>query len=421
MIRRENKNKRFSDLKFKNMNIREFTKDIFYVGVNDRTTHLFEALWPLPYGVSYNSYIVAGTEKTALIDTVRIDEVHAYIDAIESVGRNARIDYLVVNHMEPDHSGSIPEIIKYYPGIKIIGNSKTIDMIKGFYHIDDPDRFLEVKDGDTISLGDHTLKFYFTPMVHWPETMMTYVEDLGVLFSGDAFGTFGALNGGITDRDMDTDIHISEMYRYYSNIVGKYGRFVGKALEKLSGLTLNYICSTHGPVWIDRINEVVKIVSDLASYKSEPGVTIVYGSMYGNTAEVVESVARELTSLGIRNIRIHNASVSPMSDMITDAFRYKTLIVASATYSMRLFPPVETFMNAMETREIKDKIFAVIGNYTWAKNVVADKMKEYADRMKLEITAALTVKQSPDTEDENAAGEFARQIVNAIEVAETSK
>lgn len=421
MIRRENKNKRFSDLKFKNMNIREFTKDIFYVGVNDRTTHLFEALWPLPYGVSYNSYIVAGTEKTALIDTVRIDEVHAYIDAIESVGRNARIDYLVVNHMEPDHSGSIPEIIKYYPGIKIIGNSKTIDMIKGFYHIDDPDRFLEVKDGDTISLGDHTLKFYFTPMVHWPETMMTYVEDLGVLFSGDAFGTFGALNGGITDRDMDTDIHISEMYRYYSNIVGKYGRFVGKALEKLSGLTLNYICSTHGPVWIDRINEVVKIVRDLASYKSEPGVTIVYGSMYGNTAEVVESVARELTSLGIRNIRIHNASVSPMSDMITDAFRYKTLIVASATYSMRLFPPVETFMNAMETREIKDKIFAVIGNYTWAKNVVADKMKEYADRMKLEITAALTVKQSPDTEDENAAGEFARQLVNAMEVVETDK
>lgn len=421
MIRRENKNKRFSDLKFKNMNIREFTKDIFYVGVNDRTTHLFEALWPLPYGVSYNSYIVAGTEKTALIDTVRIDEVHAYIDAIESVGRNARIDYLVVNHMEPDHSGSIPEIIKYYPGIKIIGNSKTIDMIKGFYHIDDPDRFLEVKDGDTISLGDHTLKFYFTPMVHWPETMMTYVEDLGVLFSGDAFGTFGALNGGITDRDMDTDIHISEMYRYYSNIVGKYGRFVGKALEKLSGLTLNYICSTHGPVWIDRKNEVVKIVSDLASYKSEPGVTIVYGSMYGNTAEVVESVARELTSLGIRNIRIHNASVSPMSDMITDAFRYKTLIVASATYSMRLFPPVETFMNAMETREIKDKIFAVIGNYTWAKNVVADKMKEYADRMKLEITAALTVKQSPDTEDENAAGEFARQLVNAMEVVETDK
>lgn len=421
MTRQINKINRFSDLKFKDMNIREFTKDIFYVGVNDRTTHLFEALWPLPYGVSYNSYIVAGTEKTALIDTVRIDEVHAYIDAIESVDRNAKIDYLVVNHMEPDHSGSIPEIIKYYPDIKIVGNSKTIDMIKGFYHIDDADRFHEVKDGDTISLGDHTLKFYFTPMVHWPETMMTYVEDLGVLFSGDAFGTFGALNGGITDRDMDTDIHISEMYRYYSNIVGKYGRFVGKALDKLSGLTLNYICSTHGPVWIDRITEVVKIVSDLASYKSEPGVTIVYGSMYGNTAEVVEAVARELTSLGIRNIRIHNASVSPMSDMITDAFRYKTLIVASATYSMRLFPPVETFMNAMETREIKDKVFAVIGNYTWAKNVVADKMKEYADRMKLEITAALTVKQSPDAEDENAAEEFARQVVNAIEVAETSK
>ncbi len=395
------------------MNIREFAKDIFYVGVNDRTTNLFEALWPLPYGVSYNSYIVTGSDKTALIDTVRIDEVREYKNAIDAVNGNSTIDYLVINHMEPDHSGSIPEIINIYPDIKIVGNAKTIDMIKGFYHIEDSERFLEIKDGDIISLGNHTLKFFLTPMVHWPETMMTLVEDLGLLFSGDAFGTFGALNGGITDRDMDTDLYISEMYRYYSNIVGKYGKFVERAIAKLSGLKINYICSTHGPVWIERIDEVVKIVSSLAAYESEAGVTIVYGSMYGNTAEVVESVARELCSLGVKNIHIHNASVSTMSDMITDAYRYKTLIVASPTYSMRLFPQIETFMNALETREIKNKVFATIGNFTWAKGVVTDKLLNFAERMKINPACSLLIKQAPDCSDKVLIKEFAKEVYNA--------
>lgn len=396
------------------MNIQEITKDIFYVGVNDRVKHKFEALWPLPYGVSYNSYIVAGTEKVALIDTVCIEEVREYFNNIDAIAGNRRIDYLVINHMEPDHSGSIPEIVRAYPDIRIVGNAKTIDMIKGFYHIDSADRFLEIKDGDTLSLGDMTLRFYLTPMVHWPETMMTYVEEREVLFSGDAFGTFGALNGGVTDKDMETDVFISEMYRYYSNIVGKYGRFVEKALEKLSGLKFSYICSTHGPVWSDKIPEVVDIVSRLASYKSERGVMIVYGSMYGNTAEVAEMIAREISALGIKRIIIHNASHSNMSDIINDAFRYETLIVGSATYSMRLFPPVETFMNAMETREIKNKVFATFGNYTWAAGAVTAKLKEFADRMKLPVTASMIVKQSASESTREEVREFARTVVSAM-------
>lgn len=396
------------------MNIQEITKDIFYVGVNDRVKHKFEALWPLPYGVSYNSYIVAGTEKVALIDTVCIEEVREYFNNIDAIAGNRRIDYLVINHMEPDHSGSIPEIVRAYPDIRIVGNAKTIDMIKGFYHIDSADRFLEIKDGDTLSLGDMTLRFYLTPMVHWPETMMTYVEEREVLFSGDAFGTFGALNGGVTDKDMETDVFISEMYRYYSNIVGKYGRFVEKALEKLSGLKFSYICSTHGPVWCDKIPEVVDIVSRLASYKSERGVVIVYGSMYGNTAEVAEMIAREISALGIKRIIIHNASHSNMSDIINDAFRYETLIVGSATYSMRLFPPVETFMNAMETREIKNKVFATFGNYTWAAGAVTAKLKEFADRMKLPVTASMIVKQSASESTREEVREFARTVVSAM-------
>lgn len=396
------------------MNIQEITKDIFYVGVNDRVKHKFEALWPLPYGVSYNSYIVAGTEKVALIDTVCIEEVREYFNNIDAIAGNRRIDYLVINHMEPDHSGSIPEIVRAYPDIRIVGNAKTIDMIKGFYHIDSADRFLEIKDGDTLSLGDMTLRFYLTPMVHWPETMMTYVEEREVLFSGDAFGTFGALNGGVTDKDMETDVFISEMYRYYSNIVGKYGRFVEKALEKLSGLKFSYICSTHGPVWCDKIPEVVDIVSRLASYKSERGVVIVYGSMYGNTAEVAEMIAREISALGIKRIIIHNASHSNMSDIINDAFRYETLIVGSATYSMRLFPPVETFMNAMETREIKNKVFATFGNYTWAAGAVTAKLKEFADRMRLPVTASMIVKQSASESTREEVREFARTVVSAM-------
>lgn len=396
------------------MNIQEITKDIFYVGVNDRVKHKFEALWPLPYGVSYNSYIVAGTEKVALIDTVCIEEVREYFNNIDAIAGNRRIDYLVINHMEPDHSGSIPEIVRAYPDIRIVGNSKTIDMIKGFYHIDSDERFLEIKDGDTLPLGDMTLRFYLTPMVHWPETMMTYVEEREVLFSGDAFGTFGALNGGVTDKDMETDVFINEMYRYYSNIVGKYGRFVEKALEKLSELKFSYICSTHGPVWCDKIPEVVDIVSRLASYKSERGVVIVYGSMYGNTAEVAEMIAREISALGIKRIIIHNASHSNMSDIINDAFRYETLIVGSATYSMRLFPPVETFMNAMETREIKNKVFATFGNYTWAAGAVTAKLKEFADRMKLPVTASMIVKQSASESTREEVREFARTVVSAM-------
>lgn len=396
------------------MNIQEITKDIFYVGVNDRVKHKFEALWPLPYGVSYNSYIVAGTEKVALIDTVCIEEVREYFNNIDAIAGNRRIDYLVINHMEPDHSGSIPEIVRAYPDIRIVGNSKTIDMIKGFYHIDSDERFLEIKDGDTLPLGDMTLRFYLTPMVHWPETMMTYVEEREVLFSGDAFGTFGALNGGVTDKDMETDVFISEMYRYYSNIVGKYGRFVEKALEKLSGLKFSYICSTHGPVWCDKIPEIVDIVSRLASYKSERGVVIVYGSMYGNTAEVAEMIAREISALGIKRIIIHNASHSNMSDIINDAFRYETLIVGSATYSMRLFPPVETFMNAMETREIKNKVFATFGNYTWAAGAVTAKLKDFADRMKLPVTASMIVKQSASESTREEVREFARTVVSAM-------
>lgn len=396
------------------MNIREIIKDIYYVGVNDRTTTLFESLWPLPNGVSYNSYLVAG-EKVALIDTVLVDEVREYSVNISDILKGKKIDYLVINHMEPDHSGSIPEILARNPEMKIVTNRQAINMVKGFYHIEDESCFLEVKDGDTLDLGGHTLKFYMTPMVHWPETMMTYVEGEKVLFSGDAFGTFGALNGGIIDRDCDTEVYIREMYRYYSNIVGKYGKFVQAALKKLSGVELSYICPTHGPVWNEKISEVVGITDRLSKYESEDGVVIIYGSMYGNTADVADEIARELSIRGIKNIKVHNASHSSMSDMITDAYRYKALIVGCPTYSMHLFPPLETFMTAMETREIKNKVLATFGSYTWAPGIVSKAFMEYAEKMNMPVVAQMLMKQSIDSTTRDEIAKLADAVVNALE------
>lgn len=374
------------------MNIREITNDIFYVGINDRTTDRFEGLWPLPYGVSYNSYLVNGAEKTALIDTVEIGGVRDFMREIQAQTGGKAIDYLVINHMEPDHSGSIPVIMSSFPDLKLIGNRQTIGMVKGYYHIDD-DRLIEVADGDVVDLGGVTLKFITTPMVHWPETMMTFVEEREVIFSGDAFGCFGALNGGVVDTEMETDWYWDEMYRYYSNIVGKYGRFVQKAMEKTAGLKVSFICSTHGPVWNRNIDKVTDIYDRLSRYESEPGVCIIYGSMYGNTAEVAEEIGRQLARRGVKNIKIHNASKDNMSYMISDAFRYEGLIVGAPTYSMHIFPPVEQFMIAMETREVKNKVLATFGSFTWA-STSAKQLGEYAAKMKAEPVDSIEMKQS---------------------------
>lgn len=260
--------------------ITEISRNIHYVGVNDRTKHLFEGLWPLPLGVSYNSYLIVD-KSVVLIDTVDHCYTDLFFEKIKNILGERPIDYLVVNHMEPDHSASINDLCRVYPDIKIIGNSKTIGMIEGFYGIFD--KFHEVKDGDRLPLGEKVLTFYMTPMVHWPETMMTYCEDDKILFSGDAFGCFGTLDGGIIDYQMNTEKYWDEMFRYYSNIVGKYGAPVQKALAKLSGIDIQIICSTHGPIWKEEIQKVISIYNKLSLYEGEEGVVIAYGSMYGNT------------------------------------------------------------------------------------------------------------------------------------------
>lgn len=378
------------------MRIPEITKDVYYTGVDDLTTHRFEGLWALPWGVSYNSYVVKG-ERTALIDGVEIKKLEELIRSVDAAG--TKPEYLVVNHMEPDHSGAIPGLIDHYPDLKIVGNAKTIDMIKGFYHIESSDRFIVVKEGDTLDLGRGlVLRFYLTPMIHWPETMMTYLESRELLFSGDAFGTFGALNGAVLDTDIaDAHTYFAEMYRYYAAIVAKYGRPVQNALAKLSGLKISTICSTHGPVWRGLVSEVIAAYGSLSSGRTEPGVVIAYGSMYGNTGMLADVIARRLHEKGVETVQVYNLTTAEKSRVLADIWCYSGLVLAAPTYNANIFPPVESLLRALEIRELKGRNVALVGSYSWAPASLR-LMKSRVEAMGLNIVGEVSMRMSPDDE-----------------------
>ena len=391
----------------------EITKDVFYVGTNDRTTTRFEGIWPLPYGVSYNSYVVKGKSKTAIIDGVELSHAFEQIAKIKHIDDAMKVDYLVINHMEPDHTGGIVALLHAFPNLKIVGNAKTADMLKGYYGIDKED-IITIADGDTIDLGGMTLKFFLTPMLHWPETMMTYVEEKKVLFSGDAFGCFGALNGGVVDNEFDVSYHFPEMTRYYSNIVGKYGAPVQKALSRLGSLPIEYICSTHGPVWHEKVAEVISIYDRLSREECENGVVIVYGSMYGNTAQMVETLARQLTLEGVRKICTHDVSYSDESYILRDVYTYKGLIVASPTYNGNLFPKIDSFLKSLVLRGVSKKVFARLGSYTWA-GVSSKTIDTMVEKLKFEtIGQQIEMKQGISSctieQCRNLAKEFAEAL-----------
>ena len=391
--------------------ITEISRNIHYVGVNDRTKHLFEGLWPLPLGVSYNSYLIVD-KSVVLIDTVDHCYTDLFFEKIKNILGERPIDYLVVNHMEPDHSASINDLCRVYPDIKIIGNSKTIGMIEGFYGIFD--KFHEVKDGDRLPLGEKVLTFYMTPMVHWPETMMTYCEDDKILFSGDAFGCFGTLDGGIIDYQMNTEKYWDEMFRYYSNIVGKYGAPVQKALAKLSGIDIQIICSTHGPIWKEEIQKVISIYNKLSLYEGEEGVVIAYGSMYGNTEKMAEVIARELAAQGIKNIVMHNVSKSDMSYILRDIFKYKGLIIGSPTYTNELFPNIESLVSKLESRDMKNRVFGYFGSFSWAGAAVK-RLSSFAERMKWDVTGnPVEMKQGITSEKIDQCQELAKAIATKL-------
>ncbi|MBP8657258.1 MAG: FprA family A-type flavoprotein [Fervidobacterium sp.] len=384
---------------------------VYYVGVNDRDTHLFENIWPLTKGVSYNSYLVVD-EKTALIDTVKVSKMGEYIEKIHQILDGKKLDYLIINHMEPDHSGAISSIVHAFPGVKVVGNKRTHDFIKAMYHIDV--NFYEVREGDEIDLGNRKLKFFLTPMVHWPETMMTYEINDKILFAGDAFGGFGSLDGGIFDDEVDVDYFENEIRRYYSNIVGKFGPMVQKALQKFNGVEIKIVCSTHGPVWRTNPMHIISAYDRWSKYEYEEGVVIAYGTMYGNTEKMADYVARVLAEEGVKNIRVMNTSTTHESFIINEIWRFKGIILGTCTYNNGIFPPMENLIINLSHKGLPNRVFSVFGTYGWSGGGVKG-IVDYIERNKWQMVGdPVEVNFSPREEDFGRLRNLAVEMAKAV-------
>ncbi len=358
-------------------------KDVYWVGVNDRRTSLFEGIWPIPRGVSYNSYLILD-EKTVLIDTVKDLSANGYLKKLRHVlGPDRQIDYLVVNHLEPDHSGAIPLVKKIFPGIQILGNKKTAEFVNELYGVQDT---RIVADGEELSLGRRKLKFFFTPMVHWPETMMTYEMSDGILFSGDAFGGFGSLEGGIFDDEVDIHYFEDEILRYFSNIVGKYSPMVQKAIQKLggAGVPLRIVAATHGPIWRTDPGHIIRLYDRWSRQETEPGVVVAFGSMYGATERMAEAVERGVTEGGIKTIRAHNVSTSHVSYIIRDVWRYQGLILGCPTYDAGVFPLMNNVLDLLREKRVANRVAGLFSSFGWSGGAVKG-MKQLVEDNKLEL------------------------------------
>jgi len=356
-------------------------ENIYYLGFNDRRTHLFENLWPIPYGVSYNSYLIVD-EKIALIDTVEHSFIDDYLDQIEVLTNGRAVDYLVINHMEPDHSGALKAVVAKYPNIILVGNKKTFDLVSNFYQITDHN--LEVYDDSELPLGKYKLSFATIPMVHWPETMVTFEMTQKILFSGDAFGSFGTLDGGIFNDELNISHYEEELLRYFSNIVGKYCPHTQRALKKIQTLDLKILAPTHGPVWRTNLKYILERYEKWSSYTTEPGAVIVYGSMYGNTAKMADVIARQLSVRGVKNIRVYDASKTHASYIISDIFKYKAFIIGSAAYNNELFPAVESLVTKIEHMGIKNHLLGIFGSFGWNGGGVKN-LQKFAETIKWEL------------------------------------
>ncbi|WP_298061458.1 FprA family A-type flavoprotein [uncultured Rikenella sp.] len=401
------------------MNLKvKVTDRIYWLGVNDRRKELFENLWPLPDGVNYNSYLITD-EKTALLDTIEMGTGGDYVGWIEHLlGEQGRtdLDYLIINHMEPDHSGEIGEIVRRWPNVRIVGNGKTFKILEGYYGI--TENLVEVNDGETLDLGHHKLQFVMTPWVHWPETMMSYDTTEQILFSGDAFGTFGTLDGAVFDDEIPNfdEKYLSEMRRYYSNIVGKYSNMVQKAFCKLNTVPLRVICPLHGPVWRSNPGKVIELYDKWSRYEAEDGVVIIYGSMYGNNAATADYIARKCAEAGIRKIKVHDASKTHLSYLINDIWRYRGVILGSCAYNTHMFPTVERLTTELLHMGVKNKVLGLFGSYSWNGGGVKN-LKTFAEAICWPLVAEpVDVFGTPTPEKLAAADAIATGMAEALKL-----
>lgn len=395
---------------------RKVAEDIYWIGGSDRRLALFENLFPIPRGVAYNSYLIMD-EKTVVMDTADASITRQFIENIAHVLQGRPLDYLVVNHMEPDHCANIEELLVRYPEMKIVGNAKTHNMIRQFYDADLEGKTITVKEGDTLALGKRTLHFFFAPMVHWPEVMVSWEETDKILFSADAFGSFGALNGNIFNDELNFDRDwLADARRYYTNIVGKYGPQVQNALKKLSALEIQMICPLHGPIWRSDLGYLLDKYDKWSRYEPEDkAVAIMYASMYGNTENAANVLAAELAEAGVKNIAVYDVSNTHVSELIAEVFRCSHLVLASPTYNNGIYPAMLNLLHDMKALNVQNRTVALMENGSWAPSS-AKQVRALLDEMKgMEILEpVVTVKSALKEDSMNSLRELADTLVKSL-------
>ena len=395
---------------------RKIAETITWVGGSDRRLALFENLFPIPRGVSYNSYLISD-EKTALMDTVDSSIRQQFMENLVHALGGKKLDYLVVNHMEPDHCSNIEELMFRFPEMKIVGNAKTIQFIRQFYEIDLEGRTVLIKENDELPLGQHTLKFMMAPMVHWPEVMMAYELTEKILFSADAFGTFGAMNGNLFDDEINFDRNwLDDSRRYYTNIVGKYGAQVQAVLKKASALDIKMICPLHGPVWRSNLSYLLEKYDKWSRYEpEEQAVLMLYGSMYGDTENAVNVLAGSLAEAGVKDIAVYDVSSTNVSYLIAEAFRCSHIVLAAPTYNAGLYPAMEAVLLDMKALNLQNRVVAVMENGSWAP-AAGKQMRAILGEMKnmRVLEGGVTIQSSLKTEKLEALDQLKDQILSSL-------
>ena len=396
--------------------VRNVTDEIVWIGASDRRLALFENIFPIPRVVSYNSYVLLD-EKTVLLDTVDASVSGQFFENLEYALGDRNLDYLVVNHMEPDHCAMIGDIVRRYPEVKVVGNAKTFGMMKQFFGTDFAERAITVKEGDTLETGSHTLHFVMAPMVHWPEAMVTYDAKDKVLFSADGFGSFGALNGNIFADEVDFDRDwLDDARRYYTNIVGKYGASVQALLKKAAGLDIAVICPLHGPIWRENLGYILEKYQKWSTYEAEDqAVAIMYASMYGDTASAADALAGALAERGLKKIAVYDVSNTHVSELISEIFRASHLVFAAPTYNGGIYPVMENLLNDMKALAVQKKTVALMENGTWAA-MTAKQMREKLAELKdvTVLDTQITIKSAMLADQKKELDELADAIMETI-------
>ena len=397
--------------------VKKVTDDLYWIGGSDRRLALFENVYPIPRGVSYNSYVLLD-EKTVLLDTVDASISGLFFENLEYVLNGRTLDYLIVNHMEPDHCAVIGDVVRRYPDVKLVCNAKTVPMLKQFFNFPVEDRTVIVKEMDTLCTGKHTFAFVMAPMVHWPEAMVSYDTVDKILFSADGFGTFGAINGNLFADEVNFERDwLDDARRYFINIVGKYGVQVQNLLKKAATLVIKMICPLHGPVWRENLGWFIEKYDTWSSYKPEDqAVMIAYASIYGNTENAAEILASKLADKGVKNIAMYDVSVTDPSVIVSESFRCSHLVFAAPSYNGGIFTKMETVLSELKAHSLQNRTVAIMENGTWAP-VAGRQMREiFAGMKNIELLEeGVTIRSAVKEAQEASLEALAEKIASSLQ------